>query len=348
MSAEVTFTVAATPDSPPTLDNPQAAFTSQPSSNGGEVVLRINAADDLGVSKVRVEITKPDNGKVSFDLPRISGNATTGTYQITYNAPANLTTHEQPYSVQFTVMDNANQSGTPMNAQFAVPACATPFSLTSASLSINNLPSTGGNVTITATLNGCQGAVNLTATIKTGSGKKAKIVANMALSQQSGNTYTTAWNAPANTTKKNVTYNVSVSLNNGTPVNAGAVTVAKKSKKSGKNQSVLDDDEDAPKIGAASSLHVRLLNTVKVGNNATLVTFTLNKPARVTARVLSPTGKAVREFNVPQARAGLNALTWDSKSQSGGVTQRSVYLIEIVARAEEGQATRAVTAVTVR
>jgi flagellar hook assembly protein FlgD len=76
--------------------------------------------------------------------------------------------------------------------------------------------------------------------------------------------------------------------------------------------------------------------------------FTLNKPARVEARLLGPTGKLLRRFEPRAAQAGLNSFVWEGRTQGEAVVARGVYLIEIVAQDAEGQAARAVGTVMVK
>jgi len=55
--------------------------------------------------------------------------------------------------------------------------------------------------------------------------------------------------------------------------------------------------DDAPAIGTTVPLTFRLLSPIGgKGGAATVVTFTLNQAAQVTARVLSPAGKMVRQW----------------------------------------------------
>jgi flagellar hook assembly protein FlgD len=76
--------------------------------------------------------------------------------------------------------------------------------------------------------------------------------------------------------------------------------------------------------------------------------FTLNKPARVEARLLGPTGKLLRRFEPRQAQMGLNSLLWEGKTQSGTAASRGVYLLQLSAVDEEGNVAQAVTTVMVR
>ena len=78
------------------------------------------------------------------------------------------------------------------------------------------------------------------------------------------------------------------------------------------------------------------------------VSFTLNRPARVQMTVLNPTGKAVRVLPPLEGRVGLNALTWDSKSQTGASLARGLYLLLLRAMDEEGQQVQATRSIVVR
>jgi len=78
------------------------------------------------------------------------------------------------------------------------------------------------------------------------------------------------------------------------------------------------------------------------------LSFVLNREATVGGRVLSPTGKIIRALTPMAAPRGLNVVSWDGKTQGGGVAGRGVYVIELVAEDGEGEQVRAVRLVTLR
>ncbi len=78
------------------------------------------------------------------------------------------------------------------------------------------------------------------------------------------------------------------------------------------------------------------------------LSFVLNREAMVRGRVLSPTGKIIRAMTPVPAQRGLNVVSWDGKTQRGGVAGRGVYVMELVAEDGEGEQVRAVRLVTLR
>src|SRR5262249_60582963 len=96
---------------PPVLSSPQAAPASLPSA-GGTVILSVVAADNVGVTTARAEVTGPGGSKSTVALSRSGGNALNGTWQGSFTAPANTTTAAQSYSAVFFAADAAgNQAG---------------------------------------------------------------------------------------------------------------------------------------------------------------------------------------------------------------------------------------------
>jgi hypothetical protein len=95
-------------------------------------------------------------------------------------------------------------------------------------------------------------------------------------------------------------------------------------------------------------LKVNHLNVNHQNDLGAHVSFALNQPARVQMTVLSPTGKAVRTLPPIEAKTGLNALTWDGKSQTGASLARGPYLLLLRAMDEEGQQVQATRSVVVR
>ncbi|MBI3922624.1 MAG: DUF11 domain-containing protein, partial [Armatimonadetes bacterium] len=91
------------------------------------------------------------------------------------------------------------------------------------------------------------------------------------------------------------------------------------------------------------------LSTIGTRSFGAQFALVLSQPATVEARLMSPTGRvvAIVAQNM-EGRRGLNALEWQGRSSTGVPLPRGVYLIEMVARTEEGQETRVVRSVRVR
>src|SRR5206468_2467519 len=89
----------------------------------GAVTLTVTAADNVGVTAARAEITKPDGTKTSVDLPRATGTPASGLYRGTFSAPANATRTAQVFHVTFFARDAAGNEGKTVTAlQFTVAA----------------------------------------------------------------------------------------------------------------------------------------------------------------------------------------------------------------------------------
>ncbi len=78
------------------------------------------------------------------------------------------------------------------------------------------------------------------------------------------------------------------------------------------------------------------------------LSYVLSKEAQVAVRVLSPAGKVIRTLPATAARAGLNSLVWDGKAQGALALPRGVYLLDLVARDDEGEETRALRSVVMK
>ncbi|NCP32871.1 MAG: hypothetical protein GW867_22905 [Armatimonadetes bacterium] len=78
------------------------------------------------------------------------------------------------------------------------------------------------------------------------------------------------------------------------------------------------------------------------------VQYSLSKPAQVQATIRSATGRVVGSMSSGRAAgAGINTLAFSGRAE-GKTLGRGVYLVELTARTEEGQAARAIQTVTVR
>ncbi|MCS6862397.1 MAG: Ig-like domain-containing protein [Abditibacteriales bacterium] len=228
---------------------------------------------------------------------------------------------------------------TPPPLQDAPPVISNPR------LSNTTFSSKGGKVTVSATVTDDKGVTSAWALINGATRIDLKRTG-------STSSYSATWQAPKNTGTSARTYTIDLYArdtagNQTGPVQAGTVTVQGK----GKKQGALEGDEDplALKPGAPTPLTLRLLAAAGERNGAARVfVFILSKSARVEARLLSPTGKLVRRFEGREARAGLNSLVWEGKTQSGAVAARGLYLLELLAADEEGQQVRAAQTVVVR
>ncbi|OIO97414.1 MAG: hypothetical protein AUJ96_23100 [Armatimonadetes bacterium CG2_30_66_41] len=78
------------------------------------------------------------------------------------------------------------------------------------------------------------------------------------------------------------------------------------------------------------------------------VSYALSQDADVQVRVLSATGRQVGVLTRSSGRAGLNQVAWAARGADGRALPRGVYLVEITARDDEGQATRAVRTAPLR
>jgi hypothetical protein len=79
-----------------------------------------------------------------------------------------------------------------------------------------------------------------------------------------------------------------------------------------------------------------------------LIGYSLTADASVTARVLNLAGRPVRDLvaNRPQT-AGSATMLWDTRNAAGAPVPAGVYLIELLARAQDGQVARGVSQVSV-
>lgn len=77
------------------------------------------------------------------------------------------------------------------------------------------------------------------------------------------------------------------------------------------------------------------------------VSITLTAPARITVTVKGIGGRVVRQFSA-QGDAGLNALSWDGRDQSGRPVPAGNYQLEIAADGDDGELARAVRTISVR
>lgn len=78
------------------------------------------------------------------------------------------------------------------------------------------------------------------------------------------------------------------------------------------------------------------------------VSYALSHAANVQARILTATGRVVRVLGPAPAPSGINLMTWDLRNRTGGIVPRGIYLIELRAEDDEGQAFKAIRSVQVR
>jgi hypothetical protein len=79
------------------------------------------------------------------------------------------------------------------------------------------------------------------------------------------------------------------------------------------------------------------------------ITVSLTSAAEVDARVLNIAGRTVRTMcRATACEAGTNVLLWNAQSDSGLPVPSGTYLVEVIARAPDGQQSRALAPVTVK
>lgn len=334
------FNITSSETTPPTLESP----TLQPtvlSIEGGVVRMSVRATDSGGVQSVWAEVTKPDSSQQTINLSLQSGN----TYAGTFNAPANPTGSGQTYTVTFFARDAAsNQAGPTNPVEFSVALGDAPPVISNPNLSRTTLSSKGGKVTLSAVISDDKGVTEAWALIDNTTRIDLK---------RKGNLYSGLFRAPKNTTPTVQTFTIGLFARDTTgtqtgPVTAGTVTVQGKGSKP---QGVLgeDDDELTLKPNSGTSLTVRLLSASRSKDSGVRVfLFTLNRPARVEVRLLSPTGKLIRRLEGVAAQAGLNHFVWEGKTQTGAMAARGIYLLQLTAADEGGSLVQAVTTVVVR
>jgi hypothetical protein len=103
----------------------------------------------------------------------------------------------------------------------------------------------------------------------------------------------------------------------------------------------------APAIAAGSgSLTVAYLACVPTAAGAE-VAFSLSGPAATTCTVRNVAGRVIKTLRpAPIRPAGPNVVLWDGRSESGCRAPAGRYLVEIVARAEDGQTAWRLTALS--
>jgi hypothetical protein len=91
------------------------------------------------------------------------------------------------------------------------------------------------------------------------------------------------------------------------------------------------------------------LDVLSNQSGAARFSLVLNKPATVSARMLTPSGKVAGVVaSGLVGRQGLNSLTWNGRNAAGSALPRGVYLLDVTVVDDDGQEVRAVRSVTVR
>jgi hypothetical protein len=139
------FVPASSDTAPPTLTDPQAGPVT-PQTWGALVPLRVNVADDTGVTSAWAEVARPDGGVERVDLARTDGSAAGGTWVGTYRAPSN----SRAYSVTFFARDASQNQGRSSIVDFGTVPNASIFHFSSSSFAAPE----GGKAEVTVVRSG--------------------------------------------------------------------------------------------------------------------------------------------------------------------------------------------------
>ncbi|MFN3651776.1 MAG: hypothetical protein ACK47B_19550 [Armatimonadota bacterium] len=188
---------------PPSLSNCSVTPRSLPAS-GGDVVIRADATDDVGVTRVQAKVTRPDLTVETILLARTSGD----TFEATYTAAANSGSTAATYSVEIGAEDGALNLATEPCGTFEVAAGdAQPPVITEANLMPRSMPSGGGPVLISARITDNVGVASAKAVITLPDSSTAEA----ALTLDTGAmVYRGTYAAPANTARDAKTYSVEI------------------------------------------------------------------------------------------------------------------------------------------
>jgi parallel beta-helix repeat protein len=267
------FTVLAPDHTGPTLANCQVVPRSL-SSSGGTVTIRADITDPSGVASAFAAVTYPDSSVDQVPMTRVG---TSDTFQATFTAAANPAPSALTYAVKIAAMDTElNGSATDCGTFSVGGADSTPPVIVSCQLSPTELPPTGGAVTVNA-------VVTDNISVRTVQGRISRpdgTVAVVDLQPGAGNSYTSIFQAPANSATSDQTYTVFVVAidggNNTTITRCGTFVV-------------LAPDTQAPVISACMVQPRRLPSP---GGDFTITaTVTDNRSvASVVAHVAGPSG----------------------------------------------------------
>jgi hypothetical protein len=200
----VTVSPPASDTTPPQITNIQVSPRSLPSA-GGPVTISADVVDAGGVASVVARI-QPPTGPVQSVTLTLLGDAT---YSGTYNAPANSSTANRVYGVSIRATDtSSNQANQDAGVVTVLPPSmdTTPPQISNVQVSPTELASSGGPVEIRADVTDAGGVGSITGRIQPPSGP----VQTVTLTLQSGTTYVGTYNAPANNSATDRTYNVTV------------------------------------------------------------------------------------------------------------------------------------------
>jgi hypothetical protein len=193
-------------------------------SAGGSVSIVVTVTDNQAVASVSATLDQTDGTSTQVALTLVSGSK----YFAAFAAPANTGTAAQVYTVTLRAMDAAGNATTGDCGSFTVAAPVPDRSrpsLTHCKVTPRTLPSRGGAITISVTATDNVGIANVTATIS----NPDRTATTLALSHQSGNTYSATYMLPANTSRKNLKYRISLIASdaavNTRSVSCGSVTV---------------------------------------------------------------------------------------------------------------------------
>lgn len=90
-------------------------------------------------------------------------------------------------------------------------------------------------------------------------------------------------------------------------------------------------------------LRISQLKVQQTRGSAVTLYFTLSQPASTQVRILSSSGKTVRELERVTTRgAGLHTLSWDGRDAAGAALPAGAYFVEVLAVSEEMEQARAV------
>ncbi len=89
-------------------------------ANGGEVVLSLRAADNVGIARVLLTQVKPTGEQNSGIVPLVAGTPTNGEWRTTWRIAGNSTTAAQTYTIKVKVEDAAGNAVEAQPIQLAV------------------------------------------------------------------------------------------------------------------------------------------------------------------------------------------------------------------------------------
>lgn len=78
------------------------------------------------------------------------------------------------------------------------------------------------------------------------------------------------------------------------------------------------------------------------------VAYSLSRDAQVSVRLLNPAGKLVNQMPLQLARTGLNNIVIEARDSAGRVPARGVYLVELTARADDGDEVHALKSTVIK